>query len=120
MTRLLVLLGRFVGLAIAILGIWVFGSNVAGIGPTEAQTLALTLSAVGAVGGVLFLASLADHGPLRSRWIRVIGWAGMLTLAVLPFSFWMYTLPFVLLVVPTLFIELSEGARTRELQRSVN
>lgn len=110
MARLFVLLGRFVGLAIALLGIWIFGSNV-GVGePAVWRPVVLTLSAVGAVGGVLFLASLSERGPLKSRVFRVAGWVGMLALSVLPFSFWMYTLPFVLLVAPTLFIDLNGPA----------
>lgn len=121
MTRLFILLGRFVGLAIAGLGIWIFGSNAMGDGPAQVPTVVLTLAAVGAVGGILYLASLEDHGPLRSRWMRIVGWAGMLALAVLPWSFWMYTLPFVLLVLPTIFMDMAKGReQAGNSDRSVN
>lgn len=95
---------RFVGLVMTILGVWVFAINViedSYSGGTLRWILAS--GALGAVGGVLYLLSFDGPDPLRTRWVRVSGWIGMLVLAVLPWSFTFLVLPMFALTIPTLF-----------------
>jgi hypothetical protein len=103
MKRLAQLFYRLMGLASAILGTWILVTNLVDISYSS-WILAWILSAglLGAVGGVLFLLSFDGPVRFRNRQMRLLGWAGMLFLAFLPWSFQFVMLPLVLLVLPAL------------------
>jgi hypothetical protein len=95
---------RFVGLVMTILGVWVFAINLIEDSYTGGTLRWILASGgLGAVGGVLYLLSFDGPDWVRTRWIRVSGWIGMLALAVLPWSFTFLVLPMFALTVPTLF-----------------
>lgn len=86
-----------------ILGAWILVLNLTQDSQGEALGWILTSGALGAVGGVVYLLSFDGPDRLRSRWVRVSGWIGMLALAVLPWSFMFLVVPMFALTVPTLF-----------------
>ena len=94
---------RLVGLAVALLGAWVLFINLADIS-YSGWVLVWILSAglFGALGGVLFLLSFDGPPRARTRQVRLLGWLGMLFLALLPWSFQFVMLPLVLLTLPAL------------------
>jgi hypothetical protein len=98
---------RLIGLAFTLLGAWVLFINLAELS-YSGFILVWVLSAgfQGALGGVLFLLSFDGPARLRSRHVRLLGWAGMLFLAFLPWSFQFVMLPLVLLVLPALNVPL--------------
>lgn len=99
-------LARMVAAGMTILGVWIFTiSFQAGHEVTRAYILILVSSALGAIGGVIFLLSIDGPYWMRTRWARAIGWSGMLLLAALPWSLWMYAFGAVLLTIPTLLME---------------
>jgi hypothetical protein len=87
-----------------ILGVWVFAINLIE-DSYSGETLRWILASggLGAVGGLLYLLSFDGPDSLRTRWIRISGWIGMLVLAVLPWSFSFLVLPMFALTIPTLF-----------------
>jgi hypothetical protein len=87
-----------------ILGFWVFAINVIEDSYTGGTLRWILVSgALGGVGGVFYLLSFDGPSRLRTRWIRISGWMGMLVLAVLPWSFTFLVLPMFALTIPTLF-----------------
>ena len=96
---------RFVGLAFVMLGVWILVVNLLDIA-YHGRWLALILGsgAAGAAGGTLYLLSFDGPGRFRSRPTRLVGWVGMLILALLPWSFWFVMQALVLVAVPSLFL----------------
>ncbi len=94
---------RLVGLAFALLGAWVLFINVLEVS-YSGWILVWILSAgfLGALGGVLFLLSFEGPARLRNRQVRLVGWLGILFLALLPWSFQFVMLPLALLLLPAL------------------
>lgn len=97
-------LARFVGLAVTILGGWVIAVNLASGGyPGATLALIVTFGVFGVAGGLAYLFSFDGPARFRARWVRVIGWLGMLVSVLLPSMLTMMLVPLVLLVSPTLF-----------------
>jgi hypothetical protein len=103
MRRLAPAFYRLIGLAVTLLGAWVLFINLVEVS-YSGWVLAWILSAgfSGAVGGVLFLLSFDGPARARRRQVRLLGWLGMLFLALLPWSFQFVMLPLVLLTMPAL------------------
>jgi len=116
MRRLAQTFYRLMGLASTMLGMWVLLVNLVDVG-YSGWILAWILSAgfLGAVGGVLFLLSFDGPARLRNRRVRLVGWAGMLFLAFLPWSFQFVMLPLVFLVLPALNVQMP-GSGSLETQ----
>ena len=103
---------RFVGFSIVVIGGYTFFINVVENNfdwPT--RLLILTTSALGVLGGALYL--LSYDGPLRWRTplVRRLGWVGMLISAMLPTSLTLMLVPMVALLIPSL-----RGAETEEAE----
>lgn len=94
---------RLIGLAVTLLGAWVLFINLVDVS-YSGWVLVWILSAglLGAIGGVLFLLSFDGPPRARTRQVRLLGWLGMLFLALLPWSFQFVMLPLVLLTLPAL------------------
>jgi hypothetical protein len=99
-------LARALGLIFVLLGTWVVVINSIERS-YSAATLAWILVAgvLGATGGVVYLLGIDGSRRWRRRRVRAFGWAGMLTLAVLPSSLSLFLLPMLLLALPTLLLE---------------
>lgn len=96
---------RFVGLAVMILGAWIFILNLVDKGWSDLVLVWILASGlVGAVSGLGFLLSFDGPARFRNRWVRVISWAGMLASVALPTSLTFMLVPMVVLVLPTMFI----------------
>lgn len=96
---------RFVGLAVMILGAWIFILNLVDKGWSDLVLVWILASGlVGAVSGLGFLLSFDGPARFRNRWVRVISWAGMLASVALPTSLTFILVPMVVLVLPTMFI----------------
>jgi hypothetical protein len=98
---------RLIGLSSTMFGTWVLMVNLVEVS-YAGWILAWILSAgfLGAIGGVLFLLSFDGPARFRSGQMRLLGWTGMLFSAFLPWSFQFVMLPFVLLVLPALNVQL--------------
>lgn len=104
-TRLGRSLIRLIGLAFVMAGSWVFLVNLAVFGyQTWVWAYVLASGAVGAGGGLLYLLSVDGPPRHRMKRTRILGWLGMLVLALMPSSLWIVLLPLILLAVPTLFV----------------
>jgi hypothetical protein len=116
MRRLAPTFCRLIGLASTMLGMWVLLINSVELS-YSGWILAWILSAgfLGGIGGILFLLSFDGPARLRKLRVRLLGWAGMLFLAFLPWSFQFVLLPLVLLVLPALNVQLP-GSRSPETQ----
>jgi hypothetical protein len=103
MRRLVQSFYRLVGLAFALLGGWVLFINLVEVN-YSGWILAWVLSAgfFGALGGVTFLLSFDGPEKLKNRRTRLLGWLGILFLALLPWSFQFVMLPLALLLIPAL------------------
>jgi len=104
--RLSRIFARFVGLSFTILGIWIFAVSMVNINDMSDSggvlVWVITASALGAIGGILFLLSFDGPARFQTRKIRRYGWIGMVVLGLLPWSFWFVMLPLVLLAGLTL------------------
>ncbi len=99
-------LARFVGMAFAVLGIWVLAVNVIyGDYPGSVRVFVLGSAFLGTVGGILYILSFDGPDRFRVRWVRLAGWLGMLVLALLPWSFWFVMFAMVLATIPTLLFK---------------
>jgi hypothetical protein len=92
---------RLVGLAFTVLGVWILIVNLTEVS-YSGWVLAWILSAgfIGAVGGLLFLVGFDGPARLRTHRVRLIGWVGMLVLALLPWSFQFVMLALIALAYP--------------------
>jgi hypothetical protein len=99
------LLARFVGLVFALLGLWILVGNLA-VGGYRGAVLAWILSSgfLGFAGGVLYVLSFDGPARFRRRFVRGLGWAGMLALALLPTTLTIMLLILVLAAIPSLFV----------------
>lgn len=98
-------LARLVGLVFVALGMWVVVVNLvefAYSGWTLVSILAA--GALGSTGGVLYLLSFGDRARFTNRRTRLIGWIGMLVLALLPSSLSFPLLAMLLATAPTLLM----------------
>ena len=96
---------RFVGLAVTILGGWMVLGQAAQGGPVGSVViLIVALGVIGVAGGLTYLFSFDGPARFRTRWVRVLGWLGMLASVLLPASLSVMLVPLVLLVSPTLFL----------------
>jgi len=79
---------RLVGLAFTLLGIRILTVNLAELS-YSGWILVWILSAgfLGVVGGLPFLLSFDGPARFRTPRLRLVGWLGMLLLALLPWSF---------------------------------
>lgn len=68
----------------------------------------LAAGALGAGGGVLYLLSFGDRAQFTNRRTRLIGWIGMLVLALLPTSISLPLLALLLATAPTLLMPFRE------------
>jgi hypothetical protein len=66
--------------------------------------LIVAFGLIGVAGGLTYLFTFDGPGPFRARWVRVLGWGGMLASVLLPTSLSVMLVPMVLLVLPTLFL----------------
>jgi hypothetical protein len=101
---------RLAGIAAVLLGLWVFGVNLVqsvlgenGYDPRWMVWVILAWGIVGAAGGVVFLLSLDGPEPWHTQTRRLIGWLGMLVLAVLPSVTLLVMLPLTLVAGISLF-----------------
>lgn len=121
-------LPRFVGLAMTILGVWVFAINLIEDSYTGGTRVWILASgALGAAGGLLYLLSFDGPDRFRTQWTRLSGWVGMLVLALLPWSFTFLVFPMVLLTISTLLAlpdrgseEVNRGGRVLTVIRGGN
>lgn len=103
-------LAPLVGLVMTMLGTWIFVINLIEDSYSGGTRIWILTSAVlGAVGGVLYLLSFDGPDRLRTRWVRLLGWTGMLVLAFVPWSFTFLVFPMLLLTIPTLFTQPDMG-----------
>lgn len=116
MRRLAVTYARVVGLTVVVLSAWMVAVNVVqhGFGentydPPSMFYVVIGFGLVGLVGGVAFLLSWDGPDRFRSRTLRIVGWLGMLFMAMLPWSFTFIFLPLVALSGLTLLLP-AEGA----------
>lgn len=94
----------------AVLGLWILVLNLIEMSYSGAILAWILISGVlGLVGGVLYLLSFDGPDRWRTRRVRIAGWIGMVTLAVLPTSLSIVLLAIVLLVIPTLVPRRGEG-----------
>jgi hypothetical protein len=101
---------RVAGIAAVLLGLWVFGVNFVqsvlgenGYDPRWMVWVILAWGLVGAAGGVVFLLSLEGPQRWRTQTRRLIGWLGMLVLAVLPSVTLLVMVPLTLVAGISLF-----------------
>lgn len=94
-----------VGLVFVVLGMWVLVANLIQIA-YSGWTLVLILGAgaMGATGGVLYLLSFGGLARFTNRGTRLLGWIGMLVLALLPSGLSLPLLAMLLATAPTLLI----------------
>lgn len=103
-------LAKFVGLIFTVLGLWVLVVNLVDVSYSGAILAWILASGVlGCAGGLLYLLSFDGPERLRTRRARIIGWVGMVALAMLPTSLSIPLLAMVLLVIPTLVTRSDEG-----------
>lgn len=98
-------LARLVGLIFVFLGVWVLMTNLRErdySGPVLAWIVGAGF--VGAAGGVVYQLSIEGPAGFRARWVRGLGWAGMLVLALLPTSLTFPLIVILLLVLPTVIM----------------
>jgi hypothetical protein len=97
---------RLVGLMFALLGAWVLYVNLPEIN-YSGWILVWILSAglFGLVGGALFLLSFDGPVRLRASRVRLLGWLGIMVLALLPWTFQFVMLPLALLLIPALKVD---------------
>lgn len=94
-----------VGLVFVALGIWVVVANLIEFA-YSGWTLVFILGAgaLGATGGVFYLLSFGGRVRFTNRGTRIIGWIGMLVLALLPSSLSLPLLAILLATAPTLLM----------------
>jgi hypothetical protein len=103
MRRLIQSFYRLVGLAFALLGGWVLFINLVEAGYSGwVRVWVLSAGLFGALGGVTFLLSFDGPEKLKNRRTRLLGWLGILYLALLPWSFQFVMLPLAMLLIPAL------------------
>jgi len=96
---------RSVGLAVTILGGWLVLGQAAQGGPVgSVVALIVVFGLIGVAGGLAYLFSFDGPARFRARWVRVLGWLGMLVSVLLPSTLMVMLVPLVLLVLPTLFL----------------
>ncbi len=90
-----------IGPAFTVLGIRILVVNLSEVS-YSGWVLAWILSAgfIGAVGGLVFLVGFAGPAGLQTERVRLIGWVGMLFLALLPWSFQFVMLGLIALAYP--------------------
>lgn len=99
---------RFVALAVAMFGAWLFIANVTELDYSGGVLAWILVSgALGAFGGSLFLLSIDGPERFRRRGLRVLGWLGMLACVILPTALSILMLPLVVVLLPTLFMRAS-------------
>lgn len=98
-------LARLVGLVFVALGIWVVVANLIQFADSGwTLVLILAAGALGSTGGMLYLLSFGDRARFTNRRTRLIGWIGMLVLALLPSSLSLPLLAMLLATAPTLLM----------------
>lgn len=102
-------LARLVGLIFTALGVWLLAANLISV-DYSGWTLAwiVAASALGAAGGILYLLSFGGDARFANRRTRLIGWIGMLVLALLPTSLSLPLLALLLATAPTLLLPFGE------------
>lgn len=104
-------LARFTGLIFTVLGLWVLVVNLVELSYSGGILAWILASGVlGCVGGLLYLLSFDGPERLQTRRVRIVGWVGMVGLALLPTSLSIALLVMVLLLIPTLVSRRDEGA----------
>ena len=110
--RLSKALARLVGLIFIALGTWVFVINLVQLSYSGwILSWILAAGALGATGGLLYLLSFSGSPRFRTVRIRLIGWIGMLVLALLPTSIMFPLLAMLLATAPTLLMPFREEGR---------
>ncbi len=111
--RIGLIFARFVGLAVALYGLWLMGVNIwellTGADYYSGLIVALILAsgALSAAGGIVYLLSL--DGPLRwrQRRVRMLGVMSMITGTLLPTSISFFLFPMTLLATATVIFHRS-------------
>jgi hypothetical protein len=110
---------RLIGLTILLYASWVFfGNLVAVVGgdvfsPAWTGWVLLEVSAMGMLGGVVFLLSLDGPPRWRTSGRRLVGWLGMLIVALLPSQAILLVAPIAVLGALALFIPTQSPGRRR-------
>ncbi len=87
------------------LGIWVVVANLIQFADSGwTLVLILAAGALGSTGGMLYLLSFGDRARFTNRRTRLIGWIGMLVVALLPSSLSLPLLAMLLATAPTLLM----------------
>ncbi len=111
--------GRFVGLASLVYGVTIFFGQFVGVtegaaGDAPWLVVALACVSLSGIGGsVLFLLSFDGPSRFRTRGRRLLGWAGMLTCALMPTSLLYLMAPLVLVGGVTLLLDPKPVPRRR-------
>jgi len=126
MRRLALSLARFVGIAFAMYGAWMFFGALAGLiaggsyDPTWVPWLVMGVCLVGLFGSLTLLLSIDGPARWRNRSRRALGWIGLMILALLPAQAILVMFPLGLLGAFTLFLPIeSRPDRGRHLLKSV-
>jgi hypothetical protein len=126
MRRFALSLARFIGIAFAMYGAWGFfgnlGTLIAGDShdPTWVPWLVMGVCLVGLLGSVTLLLSIDGPARWHNRSRRVLGWSGLMILALLPAQAILVMFPLGLLGAFTLLLPVeSRPDRGRHLVKSV-
>ena len=104
---------RFVAFSIVVIGGYTFFINaIESNFDSGTRLLILLTSALGVVGGALYLISYDGPTRWRTEVVRRLGWGGMLVSALLPTSLTLMLVPMVALLIPTLRNPDTDGAKT--------